>query len=398
MAATLLVLGLNLRPASASVGPVLREIQAELGVSDALAGLLTATPPYAFGLVALSAGWLGRRVGAEVALLASSGLLLGGLVARALTGSVAVLFVASFVALVGIALSNVFLPVAVERWFPSRVARMTGIYSMALTLGAFAGSAFTYPFAAATLGWRAGLLLWAVPAAIAPFLMVRIVRRYRAQLPPAGRAAVRGASLRLHRRPRAWALSIFLGIQAQEAFVLLGWLPALLRDAGVAPTTAGWLLSVTMLMSIPINVVLPAWMARLGDQRVPILVLTACAAVAYVGLIVAPARFALLWVILSGIAMTKYTLAVVLINQRSSSLQGTTELSSMVQGVGFLLAGTGPLLFGILHDVTGGWEVPMGLLTLLLIPKVFVGLAAGRPGAIDAPPEPSAGSGTGGRQ
>lgn len=385
MAVTLLVLGLNLRPASASVGPVLRELQAELGVSDALAGLLTAMPPYAFGLVALSSGWLARRIGAEMALLLSSVLLVVGLVVRAATGSSGVFLLASALALVGIALSNVFLPVAVARWFPDRVARMTGVYSMALTLGAFAGAALTFPVAAATAGWRAGLLVWAIPAAVAPFLMGRIVRRHRGGLPPSGRAAAVSRSLRLHRRPRAWALALFLAVQAQEAFVLLGWLPALLRDAGVPPTRAGWLLSITMLMSIPINAVLPSWMARIGDQRIPILALTACSAIAYLGLIVAPARFALLWVVLIGIAMTKYTLAIVLINQRSSSLQGTAELSSFVQGVGFLLAGTGPLVFGVLHDVTGGWTVPMLVLTVLLVPKTFVGIAAGRPGAIDAP-------------
>ena len=50
---------------------------------------------------------------------------------------------ASALALMGIAVSNVLMPVIVKRWFPDRVGSMTGLYSMALALGTSAAAAVT---------------------------------------------------------------------------------------------------------------------------------------------------------------------------------------------------------------------------------------------------------------
>ena len=33
-----------------------------------------------------------------------------------------------------------------------------------------------------------------------------------------------------------------------------------------------------------------------------------------------------------------------------------------MQGAGYLIAATGPLLFGALHDLTASWTLPLGLL------------------------------------
>jgi CP family cyanate transporter-like MFS transporter len=50
----------------------------------------------------------------------------------------------------------------------------------------------------------------------------------------------------------------------------------------------------------------------------------------------------------------------------------------MAQGVGYLLASTGPITVGALRDITGGWTVPFTFIALLLIPFTISAMLAGR--------------------
>ena len=50
----------------------------------------------------------------------------------------------------------------------------------------------------------------------------------------------------------------------------------------------------------------------------------------------------------------------------------------MAQGFGYLLAGTGPFLFGLLHDVSGGWTIPFVMFLAVYVVQIFAGAVAGR--------------------
>ncbi|MDO0916415.1 hypothetical protein QQM39_38005 [Streptomyces sp. DT2A-34] len=54
----------------------------------------------------------------------------------------------------------------------------------------------------------------------------------------------------------------------------------------------------------------------------------------------------------------------------------------MAQTVGYLLAGLGPLAMGVLHNATGGWQVPLTALIALVVPEAIAGLLAARPGHV----------------
>lgn len=398
--AAVLVGSFNLRAGTASVGPVLRDLQASLAMSDSVAGLLVALPPLAFGVVGLLSGPLSRRFDAERLLLAFSLLLAAGLAVRALTGSLAVFMLASLGAIIGISVMNIMIPVLIRRWFPDRVGRLSGTYSMVLTYGAFFGAALTVPFGRLIGGWRGGLGLWIVPAVIGPLLLIAARQARSQDVPSPGESAAastigtrRSSVIRaeLYRNPKAWALAVFLGLQALEAFSILGWFAAILRDDGIDAARAGWLLSVIMLISAPISTLLPRLTTRFPDQRAIIVPLVLSSALAYALMLVSPSRFALPAMLLLGAGTSTFSLALVLVGLRATTAQGTAELASMVQGVGFLLAGAGPILFGLLHDVTGAWQVPLWSLLVLLIPKMYVGIVVGRPGPIvvdDAPEAP----------
>lgn len=382
--ATVVLTALNLRAAVTSVGPLLREMQASLGMSDTVAGVLTTLPVVGFGFVGLLAGRAGRRFGAERTLVAGLVLLVVGLVVRAASGSVGVLLAASAVAVVGIAVANVLVPVAVKRWFPDKVGRVTGLYSMSMAVGASASAALTVPLAQSFGGWRAGLGLWALPAVVALVPWLAVLRDRTTAMRNGAEPSPHQHHLPVHRSVQAWALAVFFGIQSLGAYVTMGWLPAILQDAGVAPATAGVLLGVTIGLGAPVSILLPELAARRPDQRPWVVGLIGVLLSAYLGLILAPAAAPLLWSILLGIGLGAFPLALVLIGLRAATSQGTSDLSALAQGVGYLIAATGPLTVGVLHDLTGGWDVPLWLLVGLLAPKLAAGWLAARPGHVDA--------------
>jgi CP family cyanate transporter-like MFS transporter len=97
-----------------------------------------------------------------------------------------------------------------------------------------------------------------------------------------------------------------------------------------------------------------------------------------IGLMVAPTVAPVLWSSLIGIGMSAFSLALTVIALRARNAQDTAQLSGMAQGFGYLLASTGPFLFGLLHDLSGGWNVPYVLFFAVYAVQLTAGWAAGR--------------------
>lgn len=391
--AAIVLTAFNLRPAVTSVGTVLGEIQAGIGMSGAVAGVLTTVPVLCFGAVGLTAGRLGRRLGTERTLILGLTLLAAGLAARAFAASPLPLLLASVVGLSGIAVANVLVPVAVKQWFPERVGRMTGLYAMALAVGTALAAAGTVPIAAALGTWRAGLAVWALPVLLALVPWV-VLRRTGVGVREAAASGAGGdVEVPVHHSRQAWGLTVFFGLQGLAAYTMMGWLPTILQDAGISPTRAGLLLALTTIVGAPISVVLPELAARRPDQRGWVVGLIVISATAYLGLALAPAAAPVVWSLLLGVGLGAFPLALVMIGLRAATDQGTAHLSSLTQGFGYLVAALGPVTIGIVHDATDGWVVPLGVLLALLVPQLVAGLSAGRPGHVDlvdrSNPEPA---------
>ncbi|HET9382605.1 MAG TPA: MFS transporter, partial [Streptomyces sp.] len=239
----LVLAALNLRPAVTSLGPVLEEVRDSLAMSGTVAGLLTSIPAACFAAIGSTAPRLARRYGPSGAVAVGALLLTAGLVLRPLVTS-AVLFVAlSALALAGIALANVLLPAVVKQYFPDRVGAMTGLYSMALNAGASTAAAVTVPVTEAFGGdWRFGLGAWAVLAAMAVPPWLAFARRARATGTGGGAGASAApkppSGVALTRDPTAWALVAYFGLQASSAYIIIGWLAQVFRDAGLSAGTA----------------------------------------------------------------------------------------------------------------------------------------------------------------
>jgi CP family cyanate transporter-like MFS transporter len=383
LAAAIALAAFNLRPAVTSVGAILRELQAGTGMSDALAGVLTSVPVIAFGVVGLVAARSTRRLGLAWALVAAMAVLAVGLLVRVSVANPATVIAASAVALSGIAVGNILLPVAVKRWFPDRVGWATGLYAMSLSVGTAAAAAATVPIARIGGGWRAGLGSWALPVVLALVVWVVVAGR-TAPVPGAPRGPRAGAAaVPVHRNRQAWALAVFFGTQSLAAYTAMGWLPTIYQDAGVAPAAAGLYLALVMIIGAPIAIVLPVLAARRADQRAIVALLVTLTATAYAGLMLAPATLPALWAVLLGAGFGAFPLALTLIGLRATTSAGTSQLSSLTQGVGYLIAAGGPVAVGVIHEATGGWTWPLIALLLVLVPQLVAGLTAAKPGHVD---------------
>lgn len=384
----LVLAALNLRPAITSLGPLMKEVRDGLHMSGSVAGLLTSVPPFCFALFGFMAPRLARRFGPGAVVCTGMAAIAAGLLLRPFVGGTAGFLAASALALMGIAVSNILMPVIVKRWFPDRVGTMTGLYSMALALGTAFAAALTVPMTNALGGsWKTGLAVWAVPALIAVVPWVALVgdRGGSAERHEAKPAAAPGPApaLRITRSRTSWALACFFGLQATAAYITMGWMPQIFRDAGVSAGTAGVLLAVIMAMGVPLAFVIPRVATRLRTQGPIVLVLGGSGLVGYAGLYLAPAGGAWIWALLLGVANCAFPLALTMIGMRSRTGAGVVRLSAFAQSVGYLLSIPGPLLVGVLYQHSGGWGLPLALMAGLLVPQTVAGVLAGRDRVIE---------------
>jgi len=386
----IILIAVNLRIGVTSLGALLSEVGAGLRLNAVMLGVVTALPTATFAAFGGLTPRLVRRIRPTTVLAGAMGLLVAGLLARAITSSVVVFVLASVLALAGVAVCNILLPMLVKRYFPGRIGLVTALYTVSMVLSGTVAAATAVPLAEAA-GWRIGLGLWAVPAGLAliPVLALWRARRDTAIATAGRRTSSRGVrgmtgpAPRVGRTRLGWAMALFFGMQSFSGFAIMGWLPQIYRDGGFSASTAGLLLAAVIGAGVPIAFVMPWLAARRPDQRPLMLVLVLASLVAYLGLAVAPRAGAFVWTGLLAVGQGTFPLALALVGLRSRTPAGTVALSAFTQGTGYLLATAGPLAVGLLYHATGGWGASFVILFVALAIQALSGLRAARPGMLE---------------
>ncbi|MFD3514993.1 CynX/NimT family MFS transporter [Streptomyces sp. NPDC058657] len=368
----LLVVAANLRASLTGVGPLLDRVQADLGLAPAMAGLLNTLPLLAFAALSPMVPRLSARWGAERLLGGALVVLTLGIAIRWVP-SAAGLFAGTVLIGAGIAVGNVLLPSLIKRDFPTKVGLLTSAYATVMGGVAAVASGVAVPISeAAPGGWSTALGCWVLIALVAVLVWLPQMRGSR----PAAQA------LRGHRLPwgsgLAWAVTAFMGLQSLGFYVVVTWLPQVFQDNGVSPAAAGWLLFLFQAVAVLTSLAVPGALRWAGDQRALAAVCSAILFAGYLGLFLAPG-WALLWSVVLGLGGGAcLVLALAFMSMRARDAASAGALSAMAQSIGYLLAAVGPVVFGLLHTVSGGWKVPLLLMCVAAAGQTAVALVAGR--------------------
>ena len=349
-----------------------------------------------FGLAAPLASLLIARSGMHRAVVVSMGGVLAGMLLRS-TGNADTVIAGTVVIGLAITIGNVVVPVVIGRDFPGVTNVVTAGYTAALNIGSTLTSALTAPLAG-LIGWRGALTAWGLPVVIAALVWTAALRRQVAQESARAADGVAPAPVpdgpALWRRPAAWGLTIAFAGQAFSYYGATAWLPTLLADEeGLSRPAAGVSSSLFQITAVAGAFAVPAlvhWWRRPG---LVLLAVTAVWATFPLGLLAAPGLWPL-WCSLAGFAQGGgITVIFVAIVRRSRDLTENRRMSALVQGGGYAVAATGPLVIGAVHDASGGWTAPLLVILGAVVLMAVAGTASagGRSGAAEErPPVPVA--------
>jgi CP family cyanate transporter-like MFS transporter len=364
------LLALNLRIAVGEIPPVLRD----LPLGDFGRSLLVTIPVICFSLAAFAGPPLSARLGEERGLLIACAALCVGLALRPWWPSFS-LFAGTLVCSLAVAVMNVMMPSVLRRRFPHHMGEMTAAYTMALSIGAGLAAGFTVPLVHALGGSVAlALAFWALPAALAFILWLPQVRLPR----PVSRVV--GADLGLLKDWAAWQITLFFGLQSALFYTLLSWLPTIYRDRGASPAAAGAVLAFMAAIGILGNFAAPLLANRFGRPRLAVAGTGLLTMIGLFGVLIAPTQLALVWAALMGIGTGgTFSVTLLLIASRAHDAVIAARLSSMAQGIGYMLSALGPLAAGLLHSMSGGWDLPVIVTIGVCGAQLVAGLMAARP-------------------
>lgn len=345
---------LNLRLVVTSLSPLLTTVGEELGFTATVVGVFGTLPLVAFAIFGLVTPAIMRRLGAE-ATAALSMLLTGiGQVLRAFAPDTGALLALTGIALTGAALGNVVLPPLIKQYFPDKIATLSTVQMVAIHLGALFPPLVAVPLAE-VVGWRVALGAWSGIALLAALLWAV---QWRRRGPVASPSTTMGDDRPLARPiPRigmAWRMALLFGMVTWNVFTLFTWLPTLLSDAGHGPAAAGSMVSLMVGTSLMFGLVAPAVTLRTANTFPVVALGLAGYGIGYLGVALAPG-LAVVWVLFLGLGTSLFVVTMTMINARSSTARGAAALSGFVQGAGSGIALGGPLLFGLLSELTGGW-------------------------------------------
>lgn len=370
----ILLMSATLRAPITVLSPLIGDIRGETGIGNAMAGMLTTLPLLAFALFSLLAPKMARHIGTEWTLFTGLCLIIVGLVVRYFN-PVWMLFVGTALVGVGIALGNVLLPSLIKREFQHHLGVMTGAYAVVMNGMAGLASGVSIPLSSGLgLGWRGALSVWVLPTFMVMLIWIPLLKKPK----PSATANLR-SKRSLWSSLLAWQVTFFMGLQSLFFYVTIAWMPDILHTKGFSEGASGWILSSMQFVSLPVTFIIPIIAARFHTQRglVSISMLGLLAGVA--GLMAGNQTVTIISVLLMGVSCgAAFSLATMFFMLRTRDAETSAELSGMAQSVGYLLAAAGPAVFGLLHDLTDSWMVPLWLLILSVVLMWGAGMGAGK--------------------
>lgn len=375
MFVALLLVAVNLRLAITSASALLTALTEAGALTAVTVVLIPAIPTAVFAVAGLGTPKLAARYGVNQMVLAGMAALTIGLLIRAVPQPWIVVL-GTVIGTGGLAMVNILLPAVVRASFSQRIGPVTTAYTTVMSLGAALAAALAVPVAAGLGSPSLGLGAWAIPALLALGIWALAIRGDRAAaVTPAGAAAPAAWGP----LPRGtWLLAGYFALQALLSYVVMGWLPTIATDAGLAASRAGMLLGIAMAVGVVGTVLVMALGRTPGGMRLGFGLVAAANTVALIGLLTAPAALPELWAALLGLGMCAFPLVLALIAGFGRDAQESARVSGVVQSVGYSVATIGPLGAGAARQVLGSWDAVLIALVVGTLAQFAIGVLVSR--------------------
>lgn len=372
----IILIGTNLRAPITSLGPVLPDIQTTLHLGSVGAGILNSLPLFLFACLSLVAPKFGKAYGLEkligIALIA---ILIGTLVRSiSFPGTI---WAGTVLLSIGIAFNNVLLPGIVKRDFQNHAAGVTGLYAASMAGMAGIATGVSQPISHIPgADWHWSIGCWALlPLITLIFWLPQWKKSHSAQTKDSD-TLCKTVSPWKHRI--GWQVSLFFATHSLVFYTLIDWYPSYAISQGLTLNESGTYLLVYQLVAIVANLIGGPIIRRSHHQSI---LGFSCGLLLLIGtlvLLLIP-QLALLGLIFAGLgAGISMVTSLSLFGLRTHDHHQATVLSSMAQFIGYIGASCGPLVIGVLHQISGSWKIPMLLLPVIAIFTIIFATLSGR--------------------
>ena len=340
--------GIDLRLTMLAVPPLIPLIHRELHLDEKAVGALVSLPVLLLAVAAVPGSLLIAKLGVRGALLTGLGLVAVFGALRGFGPSTNVLFSATFLMGVGIAVSQPAFPSLVREWFPRRIAIATAVYSNGILIGETLPTALTSPVGVLPLAhgdWRWAIAMWSVLVAGTAIAITLAV-------PARGpRPAVPSRWWPSWRESQAVRVGLVMGMASAVYFGTNAYIPDFLDQSGrhnlITPTLV--VLNGSQLLTGPAAAI---W-ERLLTGRIGFIGSSVLMAIAQIGVIVTPGAGIILWVFILGFATALAFIVVLTLPPRLAAAGDVHRMSAAIFTIQYGAAFTVPLIAGALWDATG---------------------------------------------
>jgi CP family cyanate transporter-like MFS transporter len=368
----LFIVTLNLRPAINSIAPLLEEITVDLGMSAALASLLTSIPVLCMGVFSPVAVKASGKWGIERVIGYSLLIIGAGTIIRLFTHSSAVLLLSSLIAGIGIAFIGPLASGFIKKHFPEHVPSILAVFSIALTSGAAASSMLSSPFHGYYQSWQKAIGIWAILAFIAAIVWWIIVKPNSAKpVNTPGRSKIKLP----WKNRRAWIVTLSFGSMAMLLYAYTAWLPLIVQEMGYSKSYATLCLTVFVIIQVPISLVFPIMLKKFPSRRLWMVTESLIVLASLIVLLskTSPIISAFLFGIGAG---GLFTLNLLLPIDATNNVNESTSWSAMQQSAGYVIGAAGPILLGWIHDFSDSFTPAITGMILISILMIFIQVAA----------------------
>lgn len=362
------IVGLNLRPILASVGPLFSVLQREAGLTATQFSLLTTLPVAMMGLAALCGPWLLARIGAVRGIMLGLFILLVACSLRGFSTSLTGLMGTALLGGASIGTIQALMPALIKKAYTQTASTIMSLFSTGIMAGAAVAAASAEPlFSWLTL--KPALAMAGVLALLALMLWLPLVKQ-----PQGEQTAHESVTLS---SSRTGLLLLFFGVGTGAYTLVLAWLPPLYIQAGWSARSSGYMLAWLTLTEVTAGFAVSALIGKFPDRRVPLITVLLLLLAGLLCLVFSPGTTPVLSTLLLGIgigALFPLSLIVTFDHARTPAQAG--KLLSKVQGGGYMIAALMPLVAGIVRDssvsLTSAWLVmSAGVVLLIAIAFTF---------------------------